>query len=285
MLPQAIGVGFKPKHYDGLLQEAGVVRWLEVHAENYMGAGGEPRAQLAALAEKMPVSVHGVGLSLGGSDLPDNAHLMRLRDLCDRVKPAQLSEHIAWAGLPGQFANDLLPVDYSAGGLNRLVINVDHAQQVLGRTLLLENPSHYLVFAGLAYDSPAIETDFLAALVEQTGCGLLLDVNNVHVTCFNLGWSARAYLDGFPFAAVGEIHLAGHSEDSDVSGMAVLIDNHGAPVAEPVWHLYEYVLGRCGARPTLIEWDTHVPDWSVLLAEAGKADAILQAVCEQEKVA
>ena len=280
-LPKAVGVGFKPQHFQNLLADADVVQWIEVHAENYMGAGGLAHAQLAQLADTMPISLHGVGLSLGGADLPDKAHLKKLRGLCDSLNPSQLSEHLAWAGLPGQFANDLLPVEYDADALARLVANVDFAQQILGRKLLIENPSHYLVFADAAYDTPKIETDFLAALVEKTDCGLLLDVNNIYVSCHNLGWSPNLYLEQFPFAAVGEVHLAGHAEDIDASGAAVLIDNHGARVATQVWQLYENVLAQCGALPSLIEWDTHIPDWPILCDEARKADAILRRYSEK----
>ena len=282
-LPKAVGVGFKAQHFHALIGDGDVVQWIEVHAENYMSDGGHAHAQLAQLATTMPLSLHGVGLSLGGAQLPDKTHLKKLRALCARFNPAQISEHLAWAGLPNQFANDLLPIEYGAAALARLVANVDFAQQMLGRKLLIENPSHYLVFADAAYDTPTLETDFLAALVDKTGCGLLLDVNNIYVSCCNLGWSAADYLAQFPLAAVGELHLAGHAKDSEPSGAAVLIDNHGAAVADPVWQLYENVLAQCGALPSLVEWDTHIPDWPILRDEARKADAILQKYADNIK--
>lgn len=272
-LPDAIGVGFKPCHFTELMGAAAPVSWVEVHAENYLMAGGRMRMQLFDMRQLMPVSVHGVGLSLGGEALPDAAHLDRLAGLLDWLQPAQFSEHLAWSMHSGVFANDLLPVPYTAETLTRVAQHIDIVQQRLGRRILIENPSLYLAFDG--QDSAACETDFLSALVAKTGCGLLVDVNNIHVTCHNLGWSSVAYLDGLPCAAIGEVHLAGHAEDVDADGCPVFIDNHGAPVADAVWQLYGQLLAKAGALPSLVEWDTHIPDWPVLHAECQKAAALL----------
>lgn len=270
-LPAAPGVGYKPQHFEALISTPGAVRWIEIHAENYMTDGGRPLAQLAALSETFALSVHGVGLSIGGAAPLDPAHLARLRRLCDRVNPASFSEHLAWSTHEGAFFNDLLPLPYTEATLARVADHISQVQDTLGRQMLLENPSSYLSFDESTY----AETDFLAALVARTGCGLLLDVNNVFISAQNLGLSATAYIDAFPLEAVGELHLAGHDSDTDDAGRPLLIDSHGCPVAEPVWALLDYVLERSGPRPALIEWDTDVPEWPVLAAEAARAGAAL----------
>ena len=272
-LPCAIGVGFKPCHFDPLTAAPTPVSWVEVHAENYLMAGGAMRAQLFELRAHMPVSLHGVGLSLGGETPPDRAHLMRLRGLMEALRPAQFSEHLAWSTHDGVYANDLLPLAYDAANLARVCGHIDAAQQALGQKILIENPSLYFAFDG--HDSAACETDFLGQLVSQTGCGLLVDVNNIHVTCHNLGWCPQGYLAGLPLDDIGEVHLAGHAADVDADGAAVLIDNHGAPVADAVWALYDALLARAGALPSLVEWDTHVPEWPVLHGECVKAAGYL----------
>ncbi|MFP4239505.1 DUF692 family multinuclear iron-containing protein [Rhodosalinus sp.] len=273
-LPAAPGVGYKARHFEALTEDPGPVGWIEIHAENYMGSGGRPQAQLAALAARFPVSVHGVGLSIGGEAPLDAAHLDRVAALCDRVRAARFSEHLAWSTHDGAFLNDLLPLPWTRATLDRVAAHVDQVQQALGRQMLLENPSSYLAFA----EDEMAETDFLARLVARTGCGLLLDVNNVFVSAVNLGFRPRGYLDAFPLEAVGEIHLGGHAEEADGHGAPLLIDDHGAPVADPVWALLGDVLARTGPRPVLIEWDTDVPDWPVLRAEAARAAAALEAV-------
>lgn len=280
-LPKTVGVGFKPQHFTSLLDELSATRsalgFIEVHAENYMSQGGAMRAQLAELKQLLPISLHGVGLSLGGASKPDAAHLKRLRDLIDWVEPAQFSEHLAWSGAPGHFANDLLPLAYDDATLARVSAHIDMVQQALGQRILIENPSSYLQ---VGQNSAAAETDFLSALVADSGCGLLLDLNNVYVSCRNLGWNSADYMRGLPFDAVGEVHLAGHAEEQDAQGDSVLIDNHGAPIAGAVWALYAALLQKTGAVPTLIEWDTHVPDWAVLRAEYEKAAAIMARICD-----
>lgn len=278
-LPSDVGVGFKSAHFADIMAAPDPIAWVEVHAENYMGAGGVPKAQLFALRQNFPVSLHGVGLSLGAAVPPDPQHLKRLKNLIDELRPAQISEHLAWVGVEQhgtrQYFNDLLPVDYGEDSFATLCVHIDQVQQFVGRAILIENPSSYVIFDSAAYDSPNIETDFLARLVEHTGCGLLLDVNNVYVSCVNLDWSAEVYLQNFPMPAVGEIHLAGHAEELDKQGERVLIDNHGAPVADDVWQLYEKVLATHGALPTLIEWDTHIPTWAILQGECRKAARFL----------
>ena len=273
-LPVAAGLGFKAQHFAELMAAPGPVRWVEVHAENYMGAGGRPLAQLRALSERFPVSVHGVGLSIGGARPLDPDHLARLRRLCDWLQPASFSEHLAWSTHETGFLNDLLPLPYTQATLDRVADHIDRVQDTLGRRMLLENPSTYLAFT----DSEMTEVEFLHALARRTGCGLLLDVNNVFVSATNQGWDARAYIDAFPLDAVGEIHLGGHDEDTDDQGRPLLIDSHGRPVVGPVWALYAHTVAQAGPRPTLIEWDTDVPPLPDLMAEVARAAAILDPV-------
>lgn len=273
-LPNAVGVGYKPQHFTDLQQTPGAVRWIEVHAENYMGDGGRPHAQLRALSDKFALSVHGVGLSIGGETPLDRDHLARLRTLLDRTKPASFSEHLAWSTHGAEFLNDLLPLPYTEETLARVGDHIAQVQDTLGRQMLLENPSSYLAFAQSTYS----ETDFLAALVHKTGCGLLLDVNNVFVSSTNLQLSPTAYIDAYPLEAVGEIHVGGHDEDHDDHGAPLLIDSHGAAVVDPVWALLDYTLARSGPKPVLVEWDTDVPDWPTLSAEADRAAQALAPV-------
>lgn len=273
-LPLAAGIGFKAQHFDDVMQAPGPIGWLEVHAENYMGAGGRPLAQLRALAERFPISVHGVGLSIGGDRALDRDHLSRLKQLCDWLNPASFSEHLAWSTHDTGFLNDLLPLPYTEATLTRVAAHIDQVQTTLGRRMLLENPSTYLAFA----ETEMEEVAFLAELARRTGCGLLLDVNNVFVSATNQGYDARAYIDAFPLDAVGEIHLGGHDEDQDEHGHPLLIDSHGREVVDPVWALYAHTIHRGGPRPTLIEWDTDVPPLPDLVAEAARATAILSPV-------
>lgn len=270
-LPLLAGVGYKPQHFKDILENPVPVSWLEIHAENYMGDGGRPLAQLRHLAERFPISVHGVGLSIGGETALDAAHLANLKKLCDWLQPASFSEHLAWSTHDGAFLNDLLPLPYTSQTLTRVVDHIDRVQQVLGRRMLLENPSTYVAFAETTWD----EVDFLAEIARRSGCGLLLDVNNVFVSCVNQVRDPLDYIARFPVHLVGEIHLGGHEEDRDSADRPLLIDSHGAEVADPVWALYAQVITDAGPRPTLIEWDNDVPDWSVLTAEAARATALL----------
>jgi uncharacterized protein (UPF0276 family) len=273
-LPLRPGVGFKTQHFQAILDQPGPIAWLEIHAENYMGDGGRPLAQLRHLATRFPISVHGVGLSIGGEAPLDLDHLGRLKHLLNWLQPASFSEHLAWSTHEGHYLNDLLPLPYTGATLARVAEHVDQVQDTLGRRMLLENPSTYLAFA----ETEMSEIEFLAGIARRTGCGLLLDVNNVHVSGVNQQTSPQAYIDAFPLDLVGEVHLGGHDEDTDDQGAPLLIDSHAKPVVDPVWALFDRAVARGGARPTLIEWDNDVPDWPVLAAEAERAATVLSAV-------
>ncbi len=273
-LPNAVGIGYKAQHFTDVMNAPGAVSWLEIHAENYMGDGGRPIAQLKALAERFPISVHGVGLSIGGEGPLDREHLSRLSHLCGWLNPASFSEHLAWSTHEIGFLNDLLPLPYTEATVARVSDHIDQVQDAVGRRMLLENPSTYLAFDETTME----EVEFLSEIATRTGCGLLLDVNNVFVSANNQGWDARAYIDAFPLHHVGEIHLGGHDEDEDEHGRPVLIDSHGREVVDPVWELYRYTITQSGPRPTLIEWDTDVPPFAELEAEAARAAAILSPV-------
>jgi uncharacterized protein (UPF0276 family) len=271
-LPATAGVSFKAEHFYEIIAELQPLGFFEVHAENYMGAGGSPHAQLSALRERYALSIHGVGLSIGSPQRLDRAHLARLRALCDRYQPESFSEHLAWSSHGGVYYNDLLPLPYTEETLARIVEHVDEVQTALGRQVLLENPSTYLQFAATTIP----EAEFLRETAKRTGCGLLLDVNNVFVQARNHGTDARDYLRKFPIDRVREIHLGGHDEQEDDSGAPLLIDAHGKPVAEPVWALYVEVIARTGPVATLIEWDNNVPAWPALRSEAERAGAALE---------
>ncbi len=271
-LPKCVGVGFKPQHFQAIQAGEPPIGFVEIHAENYMGAGGVPHAQLSMLCERFALSIHGVGLSIGSAQPLDREHLARVKALCERYQPASFSEHLAWSTHGDNFLNDLLPVPYTAETLDHVVAHIDDVQTTLQRQILLENPSTYVVFA----QSTIPETEFLAEVSRRTGCGLLLDVNNVFVSASNHAADPYAYMASFPLDRVQEIHLGGHDEQTDDAGAPLLIDAHGSPVADPVWALYESVVGRTGPQPTLIEWDNDVPDWPVLASEASAAAAILQ---------
>jgi len=270
-LPERAGVGFKPAHFRDILAAEQPIGFFEVHAENYMGAGGPPHAQLAALRERYALSIHGVGLSIGSMQPLDRDHLNRLKALCDRYAPESFSEHLAWSSHGGVYFNDLLPLPYTRQTLMRVVEHIDDVQTTLGRSMLLENPSTYLHLA----ESTIPEVEFLAEVSRRTGCGLLLDINNVFVSAKNHGTQPLSYLDAFPLDRVREIHLGGHNEESDDAGTSLLIDSHGSPVAGAVWTLYAHVIACLGPVATLIEWDNDVPDWPTLRAEAIAAEDIL----------
>jgi uncharacterized protein (UPF0276 family) len=271
-LPPAAGAGFKPEHFAAIRASRPAIGLFEVHAENYMGAGGLPHAQLSALRADHALSIHGVGLSIGGAGGLDRDHLARLKILCDRYDPESFSEHLAWSSHDSGYLNDLLPLPYTAETLALVCAHVDQVQTTLGRRMLLENPSTYVLFA----QSDIPETAFLHEVARRTGCGLLLDVNNVFVSCTNHRSDPLDWLESFPLDLVGEIHLGGHAAEDLPSG-PLLIDAHGTAVADPVWALFERVIARAGPRPTLVEWDNDLPDWPVLAAEAARAQAILAA--------
>jgi uncharacterized protein (UPF0276 family) len=270
-LPARAGLCFKPQHWASIDRETPDVGFFEVHAENYMGDGGPPHRMLAALRERWPLSLHGVGLSIGGEGRLDRDHLARLRALIERYEPASFSEHLAWSSHEGVYFNDLLPLPYTAATLARVCDHIDAAQDSLGRRLLLENPSAYVAFP----EATMAETDFLREIVRRTGCGLLLDVNNVHVSATNRGFDALAYIDAFPLSAVGEIHLAGHAVEVGADGARLLIDAHDRAVDAAVWALYRAVIARAGPVPTLVEWDAGIPEFDVLLAEAATVERVL----------
>ena len=242
-----------------------------------MGAGGPPHAQLSRLRADYPLSVHGVGLSIGSTQAIDQEHLQRLNSLCERYEPESFSEHLAWSSHDGIFLNDLLPLPYTEATLGRVVEHIDLVQSVLGRQMLLENPATCLLFE----ESTIPETAFLAEIVRRTGCGLLLDVNNVLVACTNHNVDPRDYLAGFPIEAVGEIHLSGHSAVLDDAGEPLLIDSHDTPVTNGVWELYTEVISNTGRIASLVEWDNNVPDWLVLRQEAAAAQVVLDSAARR----
>jgi uncharacterized protein (UPF0276 family) len=265
------GTSFKHEHLAAILCEGRQNGFFEVHAENYMGAGGAPHHALERIRRDHLISLHGVCMSIGGPQPLDRAHLERFRALIERYEPALVSEHLAWSTHKTTYFNDLLPLPYTEATLVRVSDHIDEVQQAIGRPILLENPSTYVVFR----ESTMGETDFIRDLACRSGCGLLLDVNNVFVSATNHGYSALGYLSDFPIKRVGEIHLAGHAEQADDEGDRLLIDSHDGPVDDAVWKLFEIVVGRCGPLPTLVEWDSNVPEWQVLKAEAAAAQAIL----------
>ena len=271
ILPACAGVGLRSPHLTEVMRTHPQVPWFEVHAENYLG-GGPALRTLEQLRQDYPISIHGVGLSLGSADALDARHLTRLKRLVERLEPVLLSEHLAWSIAGGAYLNHLLPLPYTEETLDCVCRHIDQAQTVFGRRLLLENPSSYLRFVGSWIPEP----EFLSEIVRRTGCGLLCDVNNIYVTAQNFAQDAIAYLDRLPIDAVEEIHLAGHAVN-DADGQPILIDDHGSPVPEAVWQLYARALVRFGPVPTLIEWDTNIPAFAMLVDEARKADNVLTA--------
>lgn len=277
-MPPRAGIGLKAEHYRHIIETLPDIGFFEVHAENYMGEGGPPHRYLAAVREHYPLSLHGVGLSIGADRALDRGHLWRLKALNERYRPALFSEHLAWSSHDAGFLNDLLPLPYTNETLSRVAGHIDEVQQVLGRQMLLENPSTYLAFA----ESTWSEIDFIAEIVRRTGCGLLLDVNNVYVASTNQLWDPIAYIDAYPLHHVGEIHLAGHAREADEESRPLLIDTHDRPVDAIVWDLYAHVLSRIGPVATLIEWDADLPEWPVLAGEAARAEALMREAASGE---
>jgi hypothetical protein len=267
------GAGFKACHGRDVFETTPDLGFFEVHAENYMGAGGPPHAQLERLCADYPLSMHGVGLSIGGALPLDEAHLARLKSVVDRYQPALVSEHLAWSTHQSGYLNDLLAIPYTDETLGIVVDHIDRVQTVLGRQILLENPSTYVTFEESIWD----EVDFIAEVQRRSGCGLLLDVNNVHVSAVNHSWDANDYVGRFPLGHVQEIHLAGHAVAEDDVGETFLIDAHDREVSDEVMALYGRVLARTGAMPTLIEWDNDLPAWPELLSEVEKISRALRA--------
>ena len=265
-IPASAGVGLKAQHFQDIFQAKPDLGWFEVHAENYMGDGGLPHHYLSQIRQDYPLSVHGVGLSLGSADGVSDDHLGKLKTLIARYQPALVSEHVSWSTTGGVFFNDLLPLPYTEESLTQLVDNIDKTQNALGRTILAENPSTYVQFA----QSVIPEQEFLLEIATRSGCGLLLDINNVYVSAHNHGFDPQAYLDSIPPELVGEIHLAGHAVE-DVDGHTIRIDDHGSEVVDAVWHLFAHAYKRMAHVPYLIEWDANLPAFETLYAEAAKA--------------
>ncbi|MET0482187.1 MAG: DUF692 domain-containing protein [Aestuariivirgaceae bacterium] len=271
-IPPRAGVGLKLEHYAAIVAERPDIGWFEVHPENYMGAGGPPHHMLSRIRRDYPLSLHGVGLSIGSAGPLDRDHLARIAALVSRYEPGLFSEHLAWSSHETAYLNDLLPLPYTAETLSLVVSHVDEVQEALDARICIENPSTYVRFA----DDEMSEIDFLASLARRTGCGLLLDVNNVCVSAANHGFDPNTYVDGFPVEHVGEIHLAGHARlPADDPAAPLLVDTHDRAVHAEVWALYERFVKRAGARPTLVEWDNDIPAWSVLFGEAQAAESIL----------
>jgi uncharacterized protein len=270
MVPPIVGnagIGLRAPHYQAILAEKPEVGFLEVHSENFFGDGGQPLRYLHAFRECYPISLHGVGLSLGSADEINIAHLQKLKRLADAIEPALISEHLCWVGVGGRFLNDLLPLPYTPESLQHVVNRIEQTQDFLGRRISVENVSSYLEFV----DSDIPEWAFVQEVADRAGCGILLDVNNIYVNAMNHGFDAKNYIDAITPNSVTEIHLAGFQDTGEI-----LIDTHGATVSDPVWSLYEYVVSRLGSVPTLIEWDTNLPTLDVLLGEARHADAIMK---------
>lgn len=284
-LPPLAGIGLKPEHYPPVLEAVSASipsslpgpGWVEVHPQNYFGAGGPPHRWLSAIAEHCPLSFHSVGLSLGSAAGCDPDELEQLAKLCDRYGPAMVSDHLSWSGSASNRYPDLLPVPYTDLALDHFARQVSAVQDRLKRRILVENPSRYLAFAGDDMD----EVDFLHLLCERSGCGILLDVNNVEVSSTNLGFDPVGYIDAIDLGLVGEIHLAGHAREEHPDG-PLLIDDHGSKVSSMTWDLFSRFVKRAGRRPALIEWDTDLPDYALLVGEAGKAAAIMN---EAERLA
>jgi uncharacterized protein (UPF0276 family) len=272
-VPAGAGIGLRSVHHDALMDEQPAVGWIEVHTENYFHDGG-PQVQALERARALyPLSLHGVGLGLGSTDELDRSHLARVRRAVDRFAPALVSEHACWGSVGGEHFNDLLPLPYTDEAVRHLATRIRAVQQELGRQILIENLSCYLAFRS----SRLTEWEFLGAVVAESGCGLLLDVNNAYVNSVNVGLDARAFIDRLPPGSVQEIHLAGHTRRV-VGAREILLDDHGSLVSEPVWELYEHAIRRHGAVPTLIEWDTNIPELSVLVGEADRAQRKLEAM-------
>jgi uncharacterized protein (UPF0276 family) len=272
-VPARGGVGLKAEHYRTIIDTLPDVGFFEVHAENYMGAGGPPHRYLSAIRERYPLSLHGVGFSIGADRPLDKDHIERLRRLIGRYRPGLFSEHLAWSSHDAGFLNDLLPVPYTTETLKRVVEHIDQVQTALGCQMLIENPSTYIAFAESTY----AETDFIAEVVRRTGCCLLLDVNNVFVASTNQQWDPIAYIEGYPLAHVREIHLAGNAKEADEEGRPLFIDTHDRPVEDAVWDLFALAVRLIGPVPALIEWDAEVPAWSTLARQAERAETIMSA--------
>ena len=269
-MPARAGIGLRAEHYADVLEQKPDIAWLEVHGENYFGSGGAPLRYVDAIAEDYPLSIHCVGLSLGSTDPLRDDHVSALATLVDRWQPRLVSDHLCWGSVGGRYFNDLLPLPFTHEALAHVTGRVNQVQDKLGRSILIENLSSYLVFS----HNEMGEADFLNSLAKATGCGLLLDVNNVYVSACNHKFDAQAFISSIDAEAVGEIHLAGHAVNR-VDGIDIRIDDHGSEVCEDVWDLYEYTVAQLGPRPTLIEWDSNIPPLSALIEQAHRAQRYL----------
>ena len=269
-IPAHAGIGLRAPHHDVVLAERPHVAWFEVHSENFFGAGSQAQEFLCDIRAHYPVSLHGVGLSLGSAAQLDTAHLRELKQLVDRLEPGLISEHLCWGAIPGRHLNDLLPLPYTEESLELMRDRINETQDLLGRQILIENISSYLTFS----HSTIPEWEFLAGLADETGCGLLCDINNIYVNSVNHGFDPRDYIDALPATHIREMHLAGYTEKQDLA-VSLLIDTHSRPVADAVWQLYAHAVDRFGNLPTLIEWDADIPDFSVLMDEAAHAERIM----------
>jgi len=281
VLPKRAGVSLKAEHVQDILETDADIGFFEVHAENYMGAGGLPHAQLRAIREKYPISLHGVGMSIGSAGDLDDEHLARFKRLVEIYQPAMVSEHLAWSTHTDIYYNDLLPLPYTDETLTRVVEHVSQMQEVVGRQILIENPSTYVTFVESTWEEP----EFMAQIAERSGCGLLFDVNNIYISTTNHGLSALDYIDSYPLHLVQEIHLAGHTVDQDDAGRPLLIDTHDDYVCPDVWDLYDCVLAKTGKLPSLIEWDSDIPAWADLAKEVSRTDEHLNRVSTSRMVA
>ena len=270
LIPARAGIGLRFQHHQAVLDTNPDVAWMEVHTENYMG-GGSPLRYLDALRRDLPVSLHGVGLSLGSAEGLDAAHLERIKKVAERIEPGLMSEHIAWSVVDGSYLADLLPLPMTEEALDTVCRHVDQVQSYLKRSILVENPSTYVTFR----HSTIPEWEFMAAVARRTGCGILCDANNIYVSCQNHGWDASAYLAGLPPSTIGEVHLAGHAVRQLADGKTLRIDDHGSQVIAEVWTLYQQALTLFGPVPTLIEWDNNIPPLETLVAEARRADHLI----------
>ena len=275
------GIGYKSVYLDNVMANNRDIGWLEIHAENYMIEGGPRKRIMCELAERYPISCHGVGLSIGTEKGLDKEHLQRLKALMAWLQPAVFSEHLAWSSHDVGYLNDLLPLPYTKAVLTRVADHICQVQDYLGRQMLLENPSTYVTFT----ENEMSEIAFITEIVARTGCGLLLDVNNVYVSANNQQYDAKDYVDHYPMAHVKEIHLGGHDQDSDEDGNPLLIDSHNNPVVDPVWQLYAHTIAKAGVKPTLIEWDNDLPDWDTLKNEVHLAQSVLAKHHKQHHVA
>ncbi|MGR9086506.1 MAG: MNIO family bufferin maturase [Gammaproteobacteria bacterium] len=270
-IPASAGIGLRSRHVREILDGRAKVAWFEVHSENYFSKGGAPLRELERIRADYPISLHGVGLSLGSVDPADRSYLASLKRLIERIEPALVSDHLSWSSFGGVFLNDLLPLPYHRESLKHMVERVQRTQDALGRQILIENPSSYLEYR----HSTFTESEFLVELSRRSGCGILLDINNVYVSCQNHGWNAQHYLRGIPGDWVGEIHLGGHTVNRWAGG-EIWLDTHNRPVCDEVWRLYETALWLMGPKPTLIEWDADIPELDVLQGEASKAEMFLE---------